>query len=178
MTLDLQGPLEGSREEHRGGMTRGTSRKNVNISSSHKMLYVFQHSRGIVPILDSNPKDEGALHTRGMCESDTNDPKELRHVSMNTRSLLKLCYIPGLKQRKKNHWSSPFESPVKSKLNLVLFSNLRYNEWCIVEVITSRNEIFIVDVPSFDSVCLTSTTKKKDSFFRGHFLSSLCQYFM
>lgn len=129
MTLDLQGPLEESREEHHGGMTHGTSRKNVNISRSHKMLYVFEHPRAIVPILDFNPTDEEALHTRGMCESDTNDPKKLRNVSMNTRRLLKLCFIPGIKQRKKNHWSSPFESPVKSKLNLVLFSNLRYNKF-------------------------------------------------
>lgn len=70
MTLDLQGPLA------HGGMTHRASRKKVNISRSHKMLYVFKHPRAIVPILDSDPMDEEALHTRGMCESDTNDPKE------------------------------------------------------------------------------------------------------
>lgn len=75
MNLDLQGPLEESREEFHGGMTHGTSRKNVNISRSHKMLYVFKQPRAIVPILDSDPMDKEALHTRGMCESDTNDPK-------------------------------------------------------------------------------------------------------
>lgn len=75
MTLDLQGPLEEPWEEHQGGMTHRTSRKNVDISRSHKMLYVFKHPRAIVPILDSNPMDEEPLHTRGMCESDTNDPK-------------------------------------------------------------------------------------------------------
>lgn len=69
MTLDLQGPLT------HGGMTHGTSRKKVNISRSHKMLYVFIHPSAIVPILDSDPMDEEALHTRGIYESDINDLK-------------------------------------------------------------------------------------------------------